>query len=175
MAGAEAFELPYPYRRTTPGPTDFYYTPLGGALGYASHAQACAKVPPAMRSDGLTVLLTGKGEYWWLAPDFSDAGLVPKQSGGSGPQLEGSTITRWEAKVYDGDLMVVLYEDNLYYVTDSTPRPFASSDFLDEYDLGLWTLIGGAGTVQTVDSSLWLLTEDGRKITDEKGQIITVN
>lgn len=168
-------EIPGGVRRTNPGPVDAYYTPNGGAVGYANRAAACAAVPLAMRSDGLTVLLTGVGEYWWKAADLSDTGLVPKWGGANGPDLLGSTITRWEAKIYDGDLMVVLFEDNLYYVSDSTVRPFESVDFLDEYDLGLWTLIGTAASQTAQDTSLWLLTEDGRKITDEHGTVITVN
>jgi hypothetical protein len=106
---------------------------------------------------------------------FSQLPFLIRSKVGNGAGLLGSTITRWEAKTYEGDLMVVLFEDNIYYVSDDTPRPFDSSDFLDEYDRGLWTLIGGSLSAQPADNSLWLLTEDGRKITDEHGKIITVN
>ena len=94
---------------------------------------------------------------------------------GTGSPMEGSTITRWEPKEYTRDLDVVLFENNLYYVSDDTPRPFLSEDFADEYDLGLWTLIGGGSGVTPVDESLLLLAEDGRKITDENGLPITVD
>ena len=92
----------------------------------------------------------------------------------SGGTMEGSTITRWEPREYSRDLDVVLYENNLYYVSDGVPRPFLSEDFAEEYDLGLWTLIGGGGSVVPTDPALYLLDEAGRKITDENRQPFTV-
>ena len=40
-------------------PADFKYGP------YASTAAAIAAIPQVLRFDGLTVKITGLGEYWW--------------------------------------------------------------------------------------------------------------
>jgi hypothetical protein len=75
-----AFQLQLPggIKRTNPGPVDAYYTPGGGVVGYDDRLHACLTVPVEVRYDGLTVLITGVGEYQWLAPDFSNAGLTFK-------------------------------------------------------------------------------------------------
>lgn len=75
MAKPFQLEIPGGVRRTNPGPVDAYYTPGGGVVGYSSQAEACAFVPFEVRFDGLTVFVTGLGEYWWQAPDFSNSGL----------------------------------------------------------------------------------------------------
>jgi len=75
---AYLLQLPGGLKRTNPGPVDAYYTPGGGVVGYADRLEACLTVPVEMRSDGLTVFVTGVGEFWWQAPDFSDSGLTYK-------------------------------------------------------------------------------------------------
>lgn len=55
-----------------PVPVDANYGP------YANVAAAKAAIPPSLRYDGLTVQITGSGNYWWIASDLSDDGLVPK-------------------------------------------------------------------------------------------------
>ena len=101
------------------------------------------------------------------------------QNAGGGGNVEGipegsSLISEWQPGEYGNRLNVVLFEDNLYYVTFDVARPFTSVDLLEEYDLGQWTLIG-TGSSNTVDNTLVLLAEDGRRILDENGQPITVD
>jgi len=57
-------------------PADFKYGP------YASTAAAIAAIPQVLRFDGLTVKITGLGEYWWLTADLTNTGLIPKTGGG---------------------------------------------------------------------------------------------
>jgi phage gp36-like protein len=70
----DSLQLPYSVETTNPVPVVKSYGP------HASTAAACAAVNQAVRHDGLTVMVTGDGEYWWLADDLSDAGLLPKGS-----------------------------------------------------------------------------------------------
>jgi hypothetical protein len=100
MASNE-LELGYGVRLTNPAPVEAIRTkPQIGqapALGYASVAEACALVAPAVRHDGLTVMVTGVGEYWWQAADLSDAGLKPKGGGnnaGGAGALAATTLTK---------------------------------------------------------------------------------
>ena len=53
-----------------PFPLDYWRGP------WASVAAAKAGVPIGARFDGLTVKITGDGEYWWLAADLTDTGLT---------------------------------------------------------------------------------------------------
>lgn len=71
-----AIQLPSGLDIVNPVPVDFKYGP------YASTAAAKAAIPLALRYDGLTVQVTGTGEFHWLAADLTDPGLVAK--GGSG-------------------------------------------------------------------------------------------
>ena len=71
MAG---IQLPIGIDTVNPVPADFKYGP------YVDVATAVAAIPLALRFDGLTVQITGLGNYWWLAADLSNAGLVPKGS-----------------------------------------------------------------------------------------------
>ena len=48
---------------------------------YATVAAANAAVPQAIRLDGLTVMITGDGEYWWLGANLTNIGLIKKQEG----------------------------------------------------------------------------------------------
>jgi hypothetical protein len=68
--------LPFGIQPVNPVPVDSFYGP------YANVAQAKASVPLALRYDGLTVQITGSGNYWWLDADLTDTGLVPKVGGG---------------------------------------------------------------------------------------------
>lgn len=69
-------QLPIGIDTVNPVPADFKYGP------YASTATAIAAIPLALRFDGLTVQITGTGEYHWLAADLSNAGLIPKTGTG---------------------------------------------------------------------------------------------
>lgn len=55
-------------------PVDYKYGP------YANVAAAKAAIAQILRFDGLTVKINGDGEYWWLAADLTDSGLVKKSS-----------------------------------------------------------------------------------------------
>jgi len=57
-------------------PADFKYGP------YINTAAAIAAIPQVLRFDGLTVKITGLGEYWWLTADLTNTGLIPKTGGG---------------------------------------------------------------------------------------------
>lgn len=69
---AIAVELPGSIKIVNPVPTDYVYGP------FATVAAAKAGVPLALRYDGLTVQVTGSGNYWWLSGNLTDAGLIVK-------------------------------------------------------------------------------------------------
>ena len=73
-------QLPIGIDTVNPVPADYKYGP------YANTAAAIAAIPQVLRYDGLTVQITGSGEYHWLAADLSDLGLIPK-TGGGGAEL----------------------------------------------------------------------------------------
>jgi len=77
MAGE--LEIPKSVKIINPEPVDFYYGP------WATLAAAKSGVPLAIRYDGLTVQITGTGEYHWLAADLTDTGLITKGGGGALP------------------------------------------------------------------------------------------
>jgi hypothetical protein len=68
---AVSVNLPGSIKVLNPFPLDYWRGP------WASVAAAKAGVPLGARFDGLTVKITGDGEYWWLAADLTDTGLVP--------------------------------------------------------------------------------------------------
>jgi hypothetical protein len=70
-------QLPIGIDTVNPVPADYKYGP------YPSLAAAKAAILLVLRYDGLTVKINGLGEYWWLAADLSDSGLIAK--GGGGP------------------------------------------------------------------------------------------
>ena len=74
MSKTPGLNLPYGIDPVNPVPVDSKYGP------YASTAEAITAVPLASRYDGLTVQITGTGEYHWLQADLSDTGLVLKTS-----------------------------------------------------------------------------------------------
>jgi hypothetical protein len=78
--------LPFGIQPVNPVPVDSNYGP------YIDLADAVASIPLALRYDGLTVQITGSGNYWWLDGDLSDLGLVPKVGGG-GALPDEITIT----------------------------------------------------------------------------------
>lgn len=69
MAG---IQVPVGIDTVNPVPADYKYGP------YANTATAIAAIPQVLRYDGLTVQITGSGNYWWLAADLSDTGLIQK-------------------------------------------------------------------------------------------------
>ncbi len=81
MGKTPGLNLPYGIDPVNAVPVDANYGP------YASVAAAKAAVPLALRYDGLTVQITGTGEYHWLDADLSDSGLVAKTGGGGGGGL----------------------------------------------------------------------------------------
>ena len=74
-------QLPIGIDTVNPVPADYKYGP------YANTAAAIAAIPQVLRYDGLTVQITGTGEYHWLAADLTDPGLIPKTGGASGAEL----------------------------------------------------------------------------------------
>jgi hypothetical protein len=80
-----SLELPFGIKVLDDTPLDALYGP------YADTAAAIAAIPQAIRYDGLTVQITGTGEYHWLAADLSDTGLVVKGGGGSLTNGSGTT------------------------------------------------------------------------------------
>jgi len=79
-------QLPFGIDPTNPISVDVRYGP------WVSLAAAKAGVPLALRFDGLTVQITGSGEYHWLAADLSDAGLIIKTAGGGGGTPPGGIV-----------------------------------------------------------------------------------
>jgi hypothetical protein len=113
-----SLELPYGGKRTTAGPWDEYYGP------YADVAAAKAAIPQAVRYDGLTVQITGTGEYHWLAADLSDTGLVAK--GGSGSLTNGNGTTANGSAVDLGGTLTeastsLITASGKYFEFNSTP------------------------------------------------------
>ncbi|MDO7847641.1 hypothetical protein Q5H92_14830 [Hymenobacter sp. M29] len=70
-------------RTNAPKPTDDKYGP------YPSLAAAKAGVSLTSRYDGCTVKVVGDGEYWWLAGNLSDSGLLAKGIGLTTDQRNG--------------------------------------------------------------------------------------
>jgi hypothetical protein len=68
---AVSVNLPGSIKVLNPFPLDYWRGP------WANLAAAKAGVPLGARFDGLKVKITGDGEYWWLAADLTDTGLVP--------------------------------------------------------------------------------------------------
>lgn len=66
------FEIPFSVSPTNPVHVDARYGP------WADAASAYAGVARPVRVAGLTVLLSGQGEYWWPGPGLDDADLVAK-------------------------------------------------------------------------------------------------
>jgi hypothetical protein len=75
------------YVNTLGGPVDPYYAQANGTP-WASLADACAAVPTNYRRS--RTVNVGNVEYWWLAEDLSDNGLVLKTPAGT-PGSGGGT------------------------------------------------------------------------------------
>lgn len=71
-------------------PSSFEYGP------YPDIATALIARDPLLRYDGMTVQITGSGNYWWTIDDLSDTGLKPKVT-------ITSPITRYVYLVQDSD------------------------------------------------------------------------
>lgn len=69
---AIALELPGSIKSLNPVPVDWSYGP------FADVATAKAAIPLSIRYDGLTVQVTGSGNYWWNQSDLTDTGLIAK-------------------------------------------------------------------------------------------------
>lgn len=69
---AIALELPGSIKSLNPVPIDWSYGP------FADVATAKAAIPLSIRYDGLTVQVTGSGNYWWNQSDLTDTGLIAK-------------------------------------------------------------------------------------------------
>lgn len=76
MGKTPGLNLPFGIDPVNPVPVDSNYGP------YDTLASAIAAIPLALRYDGLTVQITGLGNYWWEQSDLSDSGLKPKTFGG---------------------------------------------------------------------------------------------
>lgn len=72
MAKTPGLNIPFGIDPVNAVPVDANYGP------YASLAAARSAIPESLRYDGLTVQITGLGNYWWLAADLSNSGLVAK-------------------------------------------------------------------------------------------------
>ncbi|WP_400192826.1 hypothetical protein [Hymenobacter sp. B81] len=84
---SEALAFPFGFKTINPRPLDARYGP------FPTLADAKAANPQGIRFDGLTVKITGSGEYWWLAADLSDAGLVAKAPAPSGPAYDDTALS----------------------------------------------------------------------------------
>lgn len=72
MALTPGLQLPFGIQPVNAVPAVTTYGP------YATIVEAKTSVLLAIRHDGLTVKINGLGEYWWLAADLTDSGLIPK-------------------------------------------------------------------------------------------------
>lgn len=81
---AIALELPGSIKSLNPVPVDWSYGP------FANVAAAKAAVPLSLRYDGLTVQITGSGNFYWTQSDLTDTGLIAK---GGVNLINGSGLT----------------------------------------------------------------------------------
>jgi len=103
---------------TNPTPVDGYYN--NGGKPYTSTTEACTFVDRAVRYAGLTVLV-GMVEYWWLAENLADTGLVVKTAGaGPGGALGGG-----------GGLIETTYANALNLIAQNQLVPTATYKFAD--------------------------------------------
>jgi len=145
MSKTPGLNLPYGIDPVNAVPVDSNYGP------YADVAAAKAAVPQALRYDGLTVMITGTGEYWWLAADLSDSGLIVKSSPGMllpvtrDVYLVGSST---EATRMGGA------SNNVYYTFQAA---YAAAD-------ALWTALGGGAQVVNLNVGTTVNTSSGTNI-----------
>jgi len=115
-------QLPIGIDTVNPVPADFKYGP------YATVAAAKAAILLALRFDGLTVQITGLGNYWWLAADLSDAGLTPKTAGGNAPvpiTYAALLALQTGAVLISGTMYKITDRDLGIYITAITPTEFS--------------------------------------------------
>jgi hypothetical protein len=111
MGKTPGLNLPFGIDTVNAVPVDSNYGP------YSSTAEAIASIPLALRYDGLTVQITGTGEYHWLQADLSDTGLIAKTGGGGG----GFPIARTVYLVNDAsDQTLMGGTGNNVYITFQT-------------------------------------------------------
>lgn len=174
-----ALQLPFGIDVLVNEPLDKKYGP------WASLAAAKAGIPLALRYDGLSVRITGLGEYNWLAADLTDTGLVPKSAGGGGTSNKLQkyfTVADGITNIYTvvgytvGEIFLVLVgsvpqvETSNYNVsgnsidfTPSTEIPSVGLQILILFyetpiSVGTWLIAGGLWNDAGVwiDSSFWI-------------------
>ncbi len=67
-------------------------------------------------------------------------------SGSTSNPFSGTTIHPWAPGTYTEPLVYVDYQDQLYSLLSSVPRPFNSTDLLAELTAGSWQPVGGEST-----------------------------
>lgn len=140
-----ALELPFGVKNLSANPLDgWYHKAAGGA--YASLAEAKSLVPQSVRYNGITVMISGLGEYWWTT-DLTDAGLVVKSGGGGG---SGSTASETVFNSYD------YYRTTPGVDTTGDIRVYYNENgkFTETYNGTSWVLVetsgnGSSGSVAT--------------------------
>lgn len=131
-----SIQLPSGLDILNPVPVDFKY----GA--YANVADAKTAIPLALRYDGLTVMITGSGEYWWQQADLTDTGLLPKGGGGGISGLTTNFIpvatssTTIGDSLFQSDGTVVSVGDvptlTQFFTIKNTSQPFGLTIFQEE-------------------------------------------
>lgn len=117
--------LPDGIHMTNPKPVDTRYGP------FASVAAAKAAVPLALRFDGLTVKVNALGEYWWLAADLSDAGLIAKTVSVGDAVADATTkgISTYTAADFNASAGVISLDyTNGQAATNSVPGFLSAAD-----------------------------------------------
>jgi hypothetical protein len=109
MAKTPGLNLPFGIDPVNAVPVDAMYGP------YASLAAARSAIPLSLRYDGLTVQITGLGNYYWTAADLSDTGLIAKYLQGSDLLSEPISMPKMdeetgivEAQRKDGSIPMLL-------------------------------------------------------------------
>lgn len=137
---AIALELPGSIKCLNDKPVDWSYGP------FANIAAAKAAIPLGLRYDGLTVQITGSGNFWWLQADLTDLGLVAKGIGSLTlstdelPKSSGGTL------VHSGIFSTAIGNLDLGFGLSGTIRNVNAAGSASDIDLqfnskGLGTLI----------------------------------
>lgn len=129
-------QLPVGIDTVNPVPADYKYGP------YANLSAAKSAIPQALRYDGMTVQITGLGNYWWLQSDLTDTGLLAKTG--------GSTIAALAKVRY-----VYLIQDAADVTTMGGTSNNVYSTFQTAYDaaVALQIIAGGKVVIQVGNTS----------------------